>query len=229
MAKPPEANRRRPEQPKPSEQLPKNNDELTKKMVRWTRIVGVFTGLLFLTSGIADGFIYWQASIANSAQVDTRDQLRAVVTAVGGNIYIDLGPDGKAFEYRYALNFHNYGATRTNTFLGWMSVHYFDGTVPNSQDFSKPFAKIDIPNNIIPPGATVTFGPVAIPAADAIKAKNKTGSIVAWGHVEWTDIFKREDTHPISFCLLFQAASSEGDDKIIFQPTPYRTDCNSGQ
>jgi hypothetical protein len=229
MVKPAEANRRPPEQPKPSEQPTKNNDELTKKMVRWTRIVGVFTGFLFLTSAIADGFIYWQGSIAHDAQIDTRDQLRAVVTAAGGNIFTDVGPDGKAVDYRFASNFHNYGATRTNTFHGWLSIHYFEGTVPNSQDFTKPWDKIDIPNSIIPAGATIAVGPVSIAAADAIKAKNKEGSVIAWGHVDWTDIFKREEVHPIDFCLLFQPASSEGDNKIVFQPAPFRADCNSGQ
>jgi hypothetical protein len=101
-------------------------------------------------------------------------------------------------------------------------VKYFEPDVPNNTDFSKPFDKIDdIPNTIVGPNGESDIT-VALPVDDAIKAKNKQGIAIIWGHVDWSDIYNTDDVKSISFCLKLVPASSVGDNRILFQPVPYK-------
>jgi hypothetical protein len=62
--------------------------QIRRDLVKWTRAVAGFTGLLFLANVVANFFIYQQWRVANEAQVDTRSQLRAFVKFTGGSIII---------------------------------------------------------------------------------------------------------------------------------------------
>src|SRR5277367_6681066 len=87
--------------------------KLDREMVRWTRAVAIFTFFLVATSAVSDWFIYQQLKVANDAQIDTREQLRAVVSFVG---FAPLGindKDGKISNYLFRAQFQNSGGTRT--------------------------------------------------------------------------------------------------------------------
>ncbi len=203
------------------------SEELSIRMVRWTRIVGVFTGLLFFASAIADGFIWWQASTANSTQADIREQSRAFVTFVGAQQINYNDPTGTTINYNFQTHYHNWGTTRTNEFDGWTSVKYFENEVPNNMDFSKPFEAVPIVPGIIG-GNADAFEVVNLPSGDAIKAKDKQGIVIIWGFGEWADIYHPGIVNPVRFCLKLVPAKSDGDNNIVFQPIIFKPECNSG-
>ncbi len=219
-----------PQTPKTAPQGKRESDgigeKLSKKMIAWTRVVGIFTGCLFVASAIADGFIYWQATSANISQSDVREQSRAYVTFVGVN-QINQNQAGKVINYTFQVLFHNWGTTRTSQFSGWASVKYFDKDVPNSQNFAMPWDAITLIPSIVGANGDI-FGLVALSADEAIKAKNKQGIVVIWGHIDWADIYRPDIVNPISFCLKLVPARSDGDDNIVFSSSIYKPECNSG-
>ena len=202
-------------------------EKLSRKMVAWTRVVGVFTGLLFVASVIADGFIYWQASTANTTQSDVREQSRAFVTFLGAQQINFNDPSGTTINYNFQTHYHNWGTTRTNEFHGWTSVKYFEKEVPNNADFSKPYEAVPFIPGIIG-GNGDAFQVVNLPAGDAIKAKNNQGVVIIWGLGEWADIYHPDIVNPVRFCLKLVPAQSNGDNNIIFQPNVFKPECNSG-
>lgn len=144
--------------------------KLDRAMVRWTRAVAVFTFFLIVTSAVSDWFIYQQYKVANNSQVDTRAQLRAVVTYTGGTQQITNGKDGKPAYYSLFPSFQNFGGTRTAHFSGWANIRYFDGKVPENMDFTKPADKIDIAEAIIGPNSPYQFQPLSVTAEQVDKA-----------------------------------------------------------
>jgi hypothetical protein len=216
------------------------SEALYKKMVGWTKVVGVFTACLFVVSAFSDYFIWQQGNNTTIAQNDMREQSRAYVTFLGiiqlvnpqspQSIQASQPPQppqsGQTINYVFQSIFHNYGTTRTSKYSGWTSVKYFEKDVPNSQDFSKPYEAIPIiPANIGGNGDAFTL--VALPAEDAIKAKNKQGVVIIWGHADWADIYHPDGVHPVNFCWKLIPARSDGDNNIMFQGTPYKPDCNT--
>lgn len=206
----------------------KSTDQLNASLVRWTRGVAVFTIFLVITSAVSDYFIYQQWVSANSAQSDTREQLRALVAFSGGiDVPANAGADGKPTAYAFSPRFHNYGSTRTFKFEVWVSIHYFEDGPPNSQDFSKPYQKVDVvTGGIIPPNGDAFTVPVAINAADAASVAQGKGIVVLWGHVVWADIFEKKD-HIIDFCQSMIPKNVVNNSSYIFQPVPLRAECNS--
>ncbi len=197
-----------------------------KTIARWTGAVAFFTFVLACATIASSYYISGQLSAMTNAQNDAREQLRAYVTYEGGSQIIN-DKAGETINYIFAPIFHNWGGTRTSKFLGWASVHYFPGTVPNSQDFSKPFDAITNYNTTLGANSAQPI-PVSLPAPDAIKAKNNEGIVVIWGHADWADIYHPENVYPVSFCFTLKPVSSDGDNHIIFQPVPYKPECNTG-
>jgi len=187
----------------------------------------VFTVILALATIISSYFIYGQWSAAVEAQNETRQQLKAYVTFEGASQLIGNDPAGKTINYLFRPQFHNWGSTRTSHFVGWASVQYFDGDVPNNLDLSKPYIKIPAEDTIVGPNG-ISIIAVTLPVDDAIKAKNKQGVVIIWGHVDWADIYNPSDIKSIRFCLKLVPVSSNGDNGIIFQPQPYKPECNTG-
>jgi hypothetical protein len=204
-----------------------NDYSAHRDIARWTRVVGIFTALLFIVSSIADFFIWSQFRVANEQQRDAREQLRAIVIFTGGDIVTVMDSSTKAKHYLFIQKFQNAGATRTYTFIAWNSIHYFPGEVPYSQDFSKPWSPVTRKNSIIGPNSQFLMPPVAISNEDAEGAASQKGKIIIWGHAEWSDIFEKEIIHPIGFCEIMQPVIDNGGN-ISFRALPYKTDCNSG-
>jgi hypothetical protein len=149
---------------------------------------------------------------------DSREQLRAYVTYEGGSQIISESKEGITFNYIFAARFHNWGTTRTSKYSGWTSVHYFPNTIPNSQDFSKPFDSIPaVYNSTVWANSPAEYR-VALSNEDAINAKNNKGIVVIWGHVDWTDIYNPEIVYPVSFCFSLKPVSSVGIIKLSSNP-----------
>ena len=113
-------------------------------LVKWTKSVAQFTGLLFLANAIGLFFIYEQWKVASDAQTDTRQQLRALVTYQGMGENIINDPNGKPIGFVFQPTYFNSGGTRTAIFHVWQSIHYFEKSVPDNIDLTKPLEKIDI-------------------------------------------------------------------------------------
>ena len=195
-------------------------------IAKWTRAVAIFTFFLVAASAASDYFIYQQYRVANDAQTDTREQLRAVITFSGGEILIVKDQNKKPLYYLFLAKFQNFGATRTDTFQAWVSIHYFQGDVPFSQDFSKPWQKIDIGVSIVGPNSATFLSPVTISGQEAADAEAQKGKIVIWGHADWSDIFQTGNIHPINFCQTMQPIT-DTDGNTTFRPIPLRPDCNT--
>jgi len=205
-----------------------------RDIARWTLAVAVFTFLLFVVSGVSDYFIWQQYVVANEAQRDTREQLRAVVNPVGGEAIYSTSPtpDHKILAITFIANFRNNGGTRTAWFHGWISAHYFDGAgPPNNLDLTKPYDKIDTSDTVIGPNAVTGVGPATIFGNDVDRLLARQGIGLVWGYVEYADIFDPAKSHPIGFCLLVtpvqpNPAVPPGGLPPLPSLTPYRSDCN---
>ncbi len=201
-------------------------------MVRWTKVVGIFTALLFATSAIANVFIWLQWRVAANAQIDTREQLRAELSFQGISEITIPSTDGSGFNYAFVSVFNNVGGTRTFKNRGWTSIHYFPKSVPNSQDFSKPWDDIHPQNIPAGPNATIQTYPVTLPKADAEAVMRFEGIAVIWGREEYSDIFDKGQTTVIEFCYsLAPAIMSEQrlnlpNVPVMFRTVPFRDDCN---
>ena len=197
----------------------------TKAVARFTGLLALFTALLVIASVVTSIFIWeqWQASL--DAQRDIREQLRAVVTQGGVTVVPANVKDGKPAAYAFFFNFQNVGGTRTKTFMAWVSMKYFPGSVPNSHDFSRPYDKIETNNIIIPPNGTSLLSPVILSSDDVETTKNNLGVATAWGHAEWSDIFEPKVIHNLAFCVLVipQVAN---DAPMLFKLAPIKQDCN---
>jgi hypothetical protein len=204
---------------------PTDQNSARRDMATWT--IAAFTIILAFATIITSYFIYGQWTAAVEAQNETRQQLKAYVTFEGGSQITGNDPSGKTINYLFQPRFHNWGATRTSHFVAWASVKYFDGDVPNNLDFSKPFEKVSAQDTILGPNGVSSIG-VTLPVDDAIKTKNKQGIAVIWGHADWGDIYNPGDLRSVSFCLKLVPVSSDGDNRILFAPQPYKPECNTG-
>lgn len=209
---------------------PKAGEESSKAhrdIARWTGVVAIFTVVLAFATLISTYFIYGQWKAAVDAQADSREQSRAFVAFAGGTQVIN-DKDSVTINYVFLMKFHNWGATRASKFAGWTSVHYFPTAIPNSQDFAKPFDKLN-ETYVNPLGANSEGSfPVSLSAEDAINAKNNKGVVVIWGHADWADIYHPDISYPVNFCLTLKPMSSDGDNRIVFQPVPLKPECNTG-
>ena len=159
----------RPTQPTDQREQPPADSRLDQEMVRWTRAVAIFTFFLVATSVVSDWFIFQQWSVANKAQTDTREQLRAVVTYQLMNEFVINDKDGKPLAYAVQPQYVNSGGTRTATFIAWQSIHYFEQGIPNNLDLSKPYDKIELTNQVIAANTGSNLQPVTLSAVDADK------------------------------------------------------------
>lgn len=198
---------------------------LDREMVNWTRAVAIFTFCLVATSAVSDWFIFQQWSVANKAQTDTREQLRAVVGGPTFNEFIINDKDGKPLAYAFQPQYFNSGGTRTGVFRGWQSIHPFEGEVPNNLDFSRPLSSIDIPDGVIPANSPSNVQPVTLSADDVTKVVQKQETALIWGHADWADIFEPNKVHHIGFCMKLESISLIGGPQGL-KPVPYRPDCN---
>jgi hypothetical protein len=221
-----------------------DNQNPHRDIARWTKAVAIFTLALVIVSGFSDWFIYQQYRVANDSQIDARAQLRALVSFVGGQILVgkESGSENGIF-YLFQPMFRNFGSTRTHAFKAWASVHYFQGSVPYSQDFTRPWEHVEAENSIIPPNGTVTLAPVSISSDEAIKAENHQGQIIIWGRAEWSDVYEPDRIHVIKFCQIMQPLDPNNAPRYIivgqrptqninavnFQPLAFRSDCNSSE
>jgi hypothetical protein len=82
--------------------------EIHLGLIRWTRKVAIFTGvlaaftgLLFIANIVSNFFIYQQWLVTNRQQEDTRTQLRAVVTINTMALAITNDRDGHPVYYSF--------------------------------------------------------------------------------------------------------------------------------
>jgi hypothetical protein len=215
-----------PNQAQPRQNAPTAPNPIERDMVKWTRAVAVFTFFLVIVSAVSDFFIFQQWKVASDAQSDTRIQLKAVVVANNAVQTVIKDTQGKPTLYIVLMNFQNVGSTRTERFNAWMSLHYFDGDIPNNIDFSKPWSKVDAADTVIGPNSSYPLV-TAISADDVAKASAGSGKIALWGHAEYSDVFEPKVSQPIRLCYLLNATMSPNSPDIVLLPVPYRNDCNS--
>jgi hypothetical protein len=137
--------------------------------------------------------------------------------------------DGKPEYYSFMPVFQNFGATRTDRFNAWYSIHYFVGNVPENWDFTKPETKLTTADIIIGPNSAPLLQPVTITALDVDNALKNSGSIIIWGHAEYSDVFSPKESRPMNFCFRETPTTNTTTGQIAFVPTAYRSDCNTSR
>lgn len=201
--------------------------DVNSEMVRWTRILSIFTVVLAVASCIADVFIIGQWHAATEAQQDTRQQLRAAVGWAGVTIVPANMVNKQPTTYALVGMFQNYGNTRTNTFTAWDSVKYFEHDVPNDQDFTRPYNKIETHNLIIGPNSPQVLGAVTLSKIEVDHVIHHDGVAVLWGHADWSDVFDRTTSHPINVCVFLIPQLAPDGNLVGFNAIPVRPDCNT--
>jgi hypothetical protein len=194
--------------------------------LKWTRLLAIFTLLLFVASAAADFLIFGQLWASNEDRASSREQLRAVVALDPLVSIVANDKDGKPLARAFQLQFRNLGGTRTASFTAWVSVQYFDGQVPNNVDLSKPVQKVDVAQSAIGPGAILPLAPVTVTEDQAEKAIAKKGVILLWGAAEYADVFDAKHSRHITYCYVMNAVPAvDGSEQLV--PSPYLNDCNS--
>ena len=215
-----------------------SSNSVESALSKWTMWVAIFTGALVVANIVSLYLIREQWKIAADTQSDNREQLRALV-AVSHNIPVSPVNfvNNKPSDYAFSISVHNYGGTRTAHFKAWVSVKYFEGEVPNNEDFTKPYKDTPSLDVVMAPNGDNPMPPVTVSSEEVTKAVNKQGAIVLWGHADWADIFNPGQMHHISFCVspnpvpiavTEQAGGSPGfRPDFIFQTAPYKAECNT--
>lgn len=205
-------------------QSARESTDMQQRMTRWTMWVGIFTGLLVITSVIGNLFIYLQYYAATTAQFDNREQLRAVVSFSNATIILpeDTGKDG---VIAIVPTFHNYGATRTSKFSAVISLKFFEGGIPSSLDVSKPYLAVEPGESVIGPNSPYQALGVSISVDDVKKAKDDKGQILFWGHAQYADVFEPKTLRNIYFCNLMKPQNTP-DGKLSLVPITYKASCN---
>jgi hypothetical protein len=186
----------------PVKKMPERESENFKTqrdLTAWTKVVGVATVLLVLANAVALFFIYQQWRTSADTQIDTREQLRAVISLQPWGVIIF--PNGAKQNYAFVENFQNVGGTRTDHFSGWLSVKFFESGIPNNIDLTKPAVHLDVTYSVIGPNSPLQVG-VALSEDEAEKFANKniTGTALLWGEAEYSDIFDPHTVHKIRVC-----------------------------
>src|SRR5271170_7502343 len=192
--------------PNPGHQPPAQTPTLSPAelaMVRWTRAVALFTGLLFVANAISDGVIFFQLKDARDAQNLTQEQLRASVNLTG----ISQGPSvdsvtGKP-THAFVVTFQNTGGTRTAWARGWVSANYFPDKVPVNLDLSKPYDELSSPmsNGVVGPNGFLLI-PVGMHPEETKLAADGKGAIILWGRLEYATIYNPTASIENGICFL---------------------------
>ena len=213
-------------------------------MAKWTRILAFSTiGLMIFTAALV-GTSVWailtaqdqnataikaeidaseQNKITQAAQFDTREQLRAVIGLAGLNGFASVNAPNNEPGFTTVATFQNYGGTRTEHFIAWASIHYFEKELPNGIDLTKPYDKVDLRDVIVGPGAP---SPIAVftTKKDVDAAVARQGVLVIWGLANYNDVFSPDQNHVVSFCYNVNVSSLNG--QYIFNSSPLRAECN---
>jgi hypothetical protein len=197
-----------------------------RALARWTGVVALFTGLLFLANLATNFFIYQQWSVANRTFVDEREKARAAVTLQLVNEFILPDKDGKLLGYAFFPQFQNSGTSRTSEFKAWYNVQYFEHDIPDNIDLTKQLTKVDPWNGaVINANSIFPMSPITISAEYINKVFRKEGVVAVWGHAEYADIFDPQIIKPINFCFRSEVATLVNG-KTVIQMVPYKTECN---
>jgi hypothetical protein len=201
--------------------------ESNKRVAHWTRIVGIFTIVLAVVTAVTGAFTGWQAYTAATTARETREQLRAVMQLTG--IQPIFGPvDTGETGWGFSASFQNFGGTRASSVVAEQSAQYFEGTVPNNTDFSKPRMELTKATpNIVGAGAIVAIRPLNVKTDEIQKAVRKEGIIVIWGKMHYFDLFNPSSEHVILFCQQILPTQTNKDGPISFSFAPLRPDCNT--
>lgn len=193
---------------------------------RFTGWLVLWTALLFAANVVTDIFVWQQWKVANKSQIDTREQLRAVVTIEAVFVAPISDESKKIVSYNIVPSFHNFGGTRTAGFKAWLSVKYFEGGVPNNLDLGKPYNAVDMSNQIIGPNSSYQLPPAGVPAADVDSALGNKGVILLWGVGDYSDIFDPATIHTFQFCSTVKPQADPTTKVVAFATLPFRPDCN---
>jgi hypothetical protein len=190
-------------------------------------VVGIFTAVLALANIVTGILIWWQSYTAWMVANDSREQARAALQFTG--IQTIAGPAAETGEITTGLmsTFQNFGGSRAIGVRAWQSIAYYDGSIPNNADFSKPLNEVkDTGFGVLGPGTTMSIAPLRLTNPDDIvKATDRKGIIVIWGNVSYRDLIEPRVEHVISFCQ--QVSPTKGTGGItIFGTSPLRNDCN---
>jgi hypothetical protein len=204
------------------------------RIALWTRVVGVFTALLFLTSAVSDLFIFQQWRIAADTQRDIREQSRAYF-GIGGPVQIQGAVDA---NNKPALGFFgqwvNLGSTRTQWAAGWISAQYFPDDVPYNFDVTRPNKQVSPQRTVVGPNQPLQTGPVGIASDQAAQLSAGKGVLVIWGHMEYADLFNPNVKHFSNFCDRMLPAGEQTNTAtkvvtIFYSAQPLRIDCNNNK
>jgi hypothetical protein len=223
-----------------------------KAMVRWTRAVAIFTGLLVISNCVSDWYIGSQLSDARAAQRLTQEQLRASFSVTGFGQGESVNPEGKPTQ-GFIFQFENIGGTRTAWAHAWVSAHYFPDKIPNNFDTSRAYDETPAPTDtVVGPNGKMPYA-VGVPLNDAKQAASGQGEIVIWGRGEYATIYEPKTPIGIGFCYLMlplklpavqdskadqprsggdaiqpqqNAHIPTGNAGLFFSPQIYRPECN---
>lgn len=186
----------------------REQQEIDRAMATWTGWVALFTGCLFFASIVSNLFIFLQYNTAANAQVDTREQLRAVISNTANVIAIPDSLDLPGALVSVNPIFQNFGGTRTDRFRAFASLKYFDGAIPNNLDLSKPYLDFKAGETVIGPNSPYSGFAVSIAADDVKKAKDGAGQILYWGEAEYSDIFNKAISHHLRYCTQLKVSTA---------------------
>jgi hypothetical protein len=207
-----------------------------KAMVNWTRIVGFFTGLLFVATGISDYIIWRELRSDERAERFSEEQQRAFFgLPTVGQFQGTVDKDTKEPTLGIVAQWRNLGSTRATWATGWASIEYFPNGAPYNFDVTRPMEAITEPlHTAVGPNAPFDIGPIGLNHNESVQADTGKGEVLAWGLLQYADIYDPENTHSSRFCVKLvpsgQAANNITKQTVVIYKThPYRNDCNKSE
>ena len=206
-----------------------------RRMANWTIIVGIFTALLFATSAFSDYVIYCELSGNEVAAQQAREERRAYFSlGMVSQIPNAVDKTGSS-TVGFSAEWQNLGGTRNKWSTAWISLQYFPDQVPYNFDVTNPNRPlIDSVRNVVGPNGILQTAGVGITHDDATQAATGKGVLLAWGAISYADIFNPEITRHGSFCLKLVPTGTMTNPAtkeivVVYQPTPFRNDCNKSE
>jgi len=214
------------------------DNKLDRDLVRWTRVVGVFTGLLFIAAilqfcAMRGQLIAMQRQLAEMTVQSsiTEAQLRPRLSLsihTGGELKGATNQGSPDVDARLVTPvWKNFGVVDPEGLVGWVRVQPFPGS--GFLEYEKRGAALSQGSAIATPLDQTDKGTfeqysVMVEGAYTRAVLTGTAQVIVWGGIQYRDPFPESPIHHFIWCRVLMLTVVDGVRKAAW--FPYSDDCN---
>ena len=179
-----------------------------RRIANWTIVVGCFTGLLFVATGLSAWFLYQTDDAIHGQLREAREQTITTHAQIRANmIQEDIGHElryenGALVGVFFTPHWKNVGATDARDYVGWYRLTALSGkTNWTVADCPNPDRPADVPGPIVvQAGHPLSQEGQLLPIAVINQVLINRGAIFFAGHSQYRDIFPDDPTFHFDWC-----------------------------